>query len=260
MVNKLEVINIMVYNITNNAVNGIFNKYRKSFELCNKKLNKTLTELKKYQDGSTRYSHDINFSKKLHNPFLLEKTANDYSFWLTSISNSILDLMNRISDYADGSANLKAFTESLDEYSDTLPKVYDIRKEFLSQTPKDLNFKDVQIYNKKEWINSLDISVNVCEGILTQQTRIITMIDLLNRHVEKLKIYANNLSVSRSGDYYNTERDIEPFLKYEIKIHSILNILMKKMSEYSILKFADLILVIGYIQEDLNKLKGELWK
>lgn len=260
MVDGIEVVNLMVYNITNDAVNDIFNKYKKSFELTYNKLNKMLTKLKKYQDGSTRYSHNLNFSTKLHNPFLLEKTANDYSYWLTNISNHILELMNRISDYAGGNSDIKAFTESLGEYSDSLPKVYDLRKEFLSQVPKDLDFKDVQYYKRKEWIDSLDISVNTCESILEQQSRIITMIDLLNKHVEKLKIYTNNLSISRSGDYYNTERNVEPFLKYEIKIHSILKVMIKKMVEYSILRFADLVLVIGYIQEDLDKVKGELWK
>ena len=85
------------------------------------------------------------------------------------------------------------------------------------------------------------------------------MIDLLNKHVERLKINVNNLSISRSGDYYNAERNIEPFLKYEMKVHAVLKNIIKKIVEYSILRFADLILVIGYIQEDLNKLKGELF-
>ena len=260
MVDGLEIINLMVYNITNDAVNNIFNKYKKSFELTYKKLTKLLTELKKYQNGSTSYSHNLNFSKKLHNPFLLEKVSNDYSYWLTEISNHILELMNRISDYAGGNSDVKAFTESLEEYSDTLPKVDNIRKEFLSQTPKDLDYNEVSYYNKKDWIDSLNISINTCDSILTQQSRIITMIELLNKHVEKLKINVNRRYSTKSSEYYNTERNIEPFLKYEMKIHSILNILMKKMVEYSILRFADLVLIIGYIQEDINKVKGELWK
>ena len=260
MVDGIEVINLMVYNITNDAVNAIFNKYKKSFELSYNKLNKVLTKLKKYQDGSTRYSHNLNFSTKLHNPFILEKTANDYSFWLTEFSNHILELMNRISDYAGGSADVKTFTESLSEYSDSLPKVYDLRKEFLYQTPKDLDLNVADYYSRREWIESLDNSVNTCDTILIQLSRINTMIDLLNKHVERLKININNLSISRSGDYYNAERNIEPFLKYEMKVHAVLKNIIKKIVEYSILRFADLILVIGYIQEDLNKLKGELWK
>ena len=95
---QFDTLNLVVYNITNDAVNGIFKKHRRSFELMDHKYAKILKELKKYQDGhgGGLYTHTDILSREMHNPFILEKAANDFSYWLIEIHNVILDLLTNI--------------------------------------------------------------------------------------------------------------------------------------------------------------------
>lgn len=260
---QFDTLNLVVYNITNDAVNGIFKKHRRSFELMDHKYAKILKELKKYQDGhgGGLYTHTDILSREMHNPFILEKAANDFSYWLIEIHNVILDLLTNISAFAGGESTLKEFRDNLNTYVENLPATYTIRRKFIDQTPRNVNYEEVFIYNKKDWLDAIDLSYNVCEISKKNLEKIITMTDLLVSHVEKLKVHKTKIDSNNIGKaYFKEETGIENFLKYELKIHSVLNDCINKMVNYAVTRFADLVLVTGYIQDDINSIRGELWK
>ena len=144
---------------------------------------------------------------------------------------------------------------------ENLPATYTLRRKFIDQTPRNVNYEEVFIYNKKDWLDAIDLSYNVCEIGKRNLEKIIIMLDLLTSHVEKLKLNKHKIdSTSVGKNYFKEETGIENFLKYELKIHAVLNDCINKMVNYAITRFADLVLVTGYIQDDINNIRGELWK
>lgn len=258
--NSSDQINILVFNITNEALNEVFKKYEKTFKLEERKLTNLLKNLKQYQVGSSFYSHTDILSKDLHNPFVLDKASNDFSYWLTEISSTIMTLIEHISTYAGGDVKLSEFVDNLQDYIDGMPDVNKLRQYFLDQVPLNVKYDEVFAYRKKDWIESIDLSVTTCEGALTNLNKIITMIELLTGHINKLKIYKDNLYSTKTGKDYSNVPSMDKFLKFEIKIHSILEVSIKKMVEYSIIRFSDLVEVSEYIISDIKSIKGELWK
>lgn len=261
MVDELEKVNLTIYNVVNDAIIKIFNKHKRVFQLSSKKIEKELNKLRKYQNGSKFYSHLDTLSKELHNPFILEKAANDYSYWLIEMSNCVMELITRVADYAAGDTKMEDFTNSLEDYVNNLPKPYEIRKHFLDQVPIDINYDEVFWYNKKDWLEALDTSVAICDMAHKNSEKIITMIDLLSNYLGKLKMVVDNPERSKTGlDYLSIVRNVDPFIKYEMNIHTVLEVIVKKMTEYSVVRLSDLVLVMGYIDKDINAVRGELWR
>lgn len=259
--NVIETMNIGIYNITNDAANNILKKKQDDFRKMNSNLTKIIKKLKGYQSGSGFYTHTDILSKSLHNPFILEKAANDVSYWLVKIYNIILDLLTNVSAFTDSKNNLKEFVDNLSEYCDQLPNMYHLRRQFLDQVPKNINYDEMDIYNKSDWLDSLDTSMDALLVVQDNLNKIDTMIELLCGHVERLKIYKDKTYQNNTGDQYlKNESNIEKFLKYEIKIHTALQVNIEKMTQYSIIRFADLSLTASYIRDDIERVKGELWK
>ena len=211
---QLDTLNLVVYNITNDAVNSIFKKHQNSFEKMDKKYNSILKDLKKYQDGhgGGLYTHTDILSREMHNPFILEKAANDFSYWLIEIHNVVSDLLVNISAFAGGESSLKEFRDNLNIYVENLPATYTLRRKFIDQTPRNVNYEEVFIYNKKDWLDAIDLSYNVCEIGKRNLEKIITMLDLLTSHVEKLKLNKHKIdSTSVGKNYFKEETGIENF-------------------------------------------------
>lgn len=253
-------INILIFNITNSALANILKKHYNTFVLEEKKLKKIITDLKRYLDGSNLYSHSDILSSELHNPFILEKASNDFSYWLIEISNVIMDLINSVSDYAGEDIDTGEFKDQLSTYIENLPDLKKLRKNFLDQVPKNVSYDNKAYYKKKDWLSSLDISIDTCEGCYKNLNKIITMIDVLNNHIGKLKMYKNRIDSTLTGRKYNEENNMEEFLKIEMKLHSILEVSVQKMVEYSVIRFSDLVTTSDYIIKDINIIKEEVWK
>ena len=54
--------------------------------------------------------------------------------------------------------------------------------------------------------------------------------------------------------------DIGDELVHELKVSTVFSNLLKKMTEYSVIRFADVILIAPLIVENLKEVKGVLWK
>ena len=259
--NVIETMNIGIYNITNNAANDILKKKQRDFRKMNDNLTKIIKKLKGYQNGSGFYTHTDILSKSLHNPFILEKAANDVSYWLVKIYNIILDLLTNVSAFTDSKDNVKDFVDNLSEYCDRLPSVYHLRIQFLDQVPANVKYDEMEVYNKADWLNSLDTSMDALNVVQDNLNKIDTMIELLCGHVDRLKVYNDRINKNNTSDQYlKNESNIEKFLEYEMKIHTVLRVNIEKMTQYSIIRFADLSLTASYIRDDINRVKEELWK
>lgn len=262
----VQSVNIFAYNITNSLVSEILSKKRESFVLLRNKLKNRITEINKlYRDGSGLYSHADILSKKLHNPFILEKTCGDFYYWISEINQIVMDLMTNVSNYVqndndDPKAALKTFKNTIYNYANNLPNTFKLKKTFLDQAPKNANYDEMSLYEKKAWTESLDSGINMCEMTLSSLDKLILMIDLLEGHVKKLAIYSNKNPEKAVNASFDKTGVIGDFILYEIKIIVILKVALFKMSDYSIIRFSDLLKASNLIKNDLSSIKGELWR
>ena len=264
--NTIRTINILAYNISNDIITKlmtenvkVFTKYKSQMETKFKKI-KLL-----YQDGSIRYYHSDFLFASAANPLILEKTGNDFNFWIIEINRTVFGLIERILSYVqnevpgglddqiDASKTLlKNFSKDLQIMYNDLPNKFDLEKNFLSQGPKVLDLADREDYYKADWFKALDNGITISNGIMTNLEQLILSIDLLDKHIKKLKLYKNKILETQSvKSYLKLEDDISEFIEMELRLRNLLSMRIDEMMRFSVFRFANFLKAMDTIEKDL---------
>lgn len=99
--NQRKVANLVIYNIFNRSIKDIYKKHKIIFE----DYKSTLVKLQKdiddnFRRGSIKYYHDTRVFE-LVDPFLLEKTGEDFNYWMIEINESIMRVIDALVNYSN---------------------------------------------------------------------------------------------------------------------------------------------------------------
>lgn len=93
--------NLVVYNVFNYSIREIYKKHKSIFSKHQSELRNLQKRIKdKFSRGSIDYYH-TNIAANLVDPFLLEKTGEDFNFWLFEINESIMGLIDILVRYTN---------------------------------------------------------------------------------------------------------------------------------------------------------------
>jgi len=99
--NERKVFNLVIYNVFNYSVREIYKKHKSIFSKYKSELNNLQKRIKdKFSRGSIDYYH-TNTAAYLIDPFLLEKTGEDFNYWLIEINESIMGLIDILVRYTN---------------------------------------------------------------------------------------------------------------------------------------------------------------
>lgn len=99
--NERKVFNLVIYNVFNYSVREIYKKHKSIFSKYKSELNNLQKRIKdKFSRGSIDYYH-TNTAAYLVDPFLLEKTGEDFNYWLIEINESIMGLIDILVRYTN---------------------------------------------------------------------------------------------------------------------------------------------------------------
>lgn len=97
--NERKVFNLVIYNVYNYSVREIYKKHKNIFSKYKSELNNLQKRIKdKFSRGSIHYYHTT-IAAKMVDPFLLEKTGEDFNYWLIEINESIMGLIDILVRY-----------------------------------------------------------------------------------------------------------------------------------------------------------------
>ena len=99
--NQRKVANLVIYNIFSRSIKDIYKKHKKVFEDYKSTLVKLQKEINdNFRRGSIKYYHDTRVFE-LVDPFLLEKTGEDFNYWMIEINESIMRVIDALVDYSN---------------------------------------------------------------------------------------------------------------------------------------------------------------
>ena len=99
--NERKVFNLVIYNVFNYSVREIYKKHKSIFSKYKSELNNLQKRIKdKFSRGSIDYYH-TNTAAYLVDPFLLEKTGEDFNYWLIEINESVMGLIDILVRYTN---------------------------------------------------------------------------------------------------------------------------------------------------------------
>ena len=99
--NERKVFNLVIYNVFNYSVREIYKKHKGIFSKYKSELNNLQKRIKdKFSRGSIDYYH-TNTAAYLVDPFLIEKTGEDFNYWLIEINESIMGLIDILIRYTN---------------------------------------------------------------------------------------------------------------------------------------------------------------
>ena len=134
--NERKVFNLVIYNVFNYSVREIYKKHKSIFSKYKSELNNLQKRIKdKFSRGSIDYYH-TNTAAYLVDPFLLEKTGEDFNYWLIEINESIMGLIDILVRYTN-------IVNDIDKGSDgrTYHKLENINGKLIN-THKDVGLSD----------------------------------------------------------------------------------------------------------------------
>lgn len=250
--------NIALYNMTNSLLRVSLKKDKLTFQKLLKKIEKEIDLIYEHYSKGSDGSLTSIASMNLYQPFIFNKIINDFTYWINEIQSYILKYIDDIASFNINSRSTKyvigEFKSSVRKFSESLPTLYNVRDTFLKQRTKKINEKEKIETDIQEWKYQIDNTVDLLLGVKESLIQIIGIIDLLEGFTDKIKNKVNVMIKEFVKD------DIGDELVHELKVSTVFSNLLKKMTEYSVIRFADVILITPLIVENLKEVKGVLWK
>lgn len=260
-------INLLVYNISNNIITGILKSQKQVFSTYKQKMIELSRKIDKdYKHLSIQY-WGTSSTFMAYDPFFLEKTGEDFNFWLNEINNIIFDLIERILTFIEEDTRkedmrkLREFEDSLNDIIDNMISDYDIKRNFVQQGPQILDFGTKKKQVIGEWFIDITNGVKKLDEINLGLDTLISSITILVNHQQKLAIRKNYLSGIKSTTenvFLSANLDMTKFFSYEIKIRKILETRLKAMMKCSMFRFGNYIKCLQLINRDIETMKGVL--
>lgn len=260
-------INLLVYNISNDLITGLLKSQKQVFSTYKQKMIELSRKIDKdYKHLSIEY-WGTSSTFMGYDPFFLEKTGEDFNFWLNEINNIIFDLIERILSFIEEDTKkedmrkLREFQDSLDDIINNLPSDYDIKRNFVQQGPQILDFgvKKKQVIG--EWFVNVTNGMKRLDEIMLGLETLVNSITLLVNHQQKLAIRQSYLSGIRSNTekvFLSVNLDMTRFFSYEIKIRKIVETRLKAMMKCSMFRFGNYLKCLQLVNKDIETMKGVL--
>ncbi len=259
--NIIKKINIIVFNISNDIIKRLSNKH---YSIFNNQIIKIEQKYKGIQNkrGSIRYYHVTSSPVLAMDPLVLEKTANDFNFWLLEINRVVFGLIESVLTYVrsdNGKTSgvnkelMDKFHEDLKRISDDIPSKHDLQVKFQAQGGNTLPKIDVyEQYTKEEWFKALSNGINMCDNVITNLNSLINTITILNAHIDKLKKHNNAVKSNTKKELLDLNDDVLKLMNLELKINSILSDRIDIMVKYSMFRFVNFHNALNIIDKNLK--------